>query len=106
MNAVSRCGMFTFVYAIAYTLCYVFDLSLFQYYPLVGEIHRTPQPPSAGVPMMWYGWIASALLIALIVVLVVPPRWSERLPSGGAWSATAGALLYVLIYERHWFFAP
>jgi hypothetical protein len=103
VSAAARCTLFSLVFALAYSLSYTFDWSLFQYYPLVGEIHRMPQPPAAGTPMMWYGWIATAALLALTAALLVPARWSEQLPAGWTWLVTTAALVYVLIYERHWF---
>jgi hypothetical protein len=80
--------IFSIVFAVVYFLCVGANVGPIAYYPLIGEIHITPQPKSAGPPMMWYGWMINAALAGAIVsaaALLGPRRWLDALVGRAAW---------------------
>src|ERR1700694_1110068 len=74
MKVYGRLMVFSLVACIAYTLAYYFDWPLFQYYLEENRFHFTVQPPSSGPPILWYGWLATAVLAGAAFALVVPRR--------------------------------
>lgn len=67
------------MFCAAYLLAFRYDLGLFNYFPLVGEFHRGPQPETSGPAIVWYGIGTTALAAALLGGLVVRDQWiSER----------------------------
>lgn len=86
----------------AYVLAYSQDVTLFFYYPMVGEWHWQPQGEALGPRITYYGWKAIGLL-AGGAALLLPRRWTDRLPTDTVW---VGALLLaavVCVHESHWF---
>lgn len=87
----------------AYVLAYSQDVTLFYYYPMVGEFHWLPQPNALGPRITYYGWKAIGLAAGALALLL-PGRWTARLPADTVW---VGALLLVFVvcfHEMHWFF--
>ena len=84
---------FAAAYAVAYYLAVYYNLALFSYGPAVGEWTLFNRPASAGPTMFWYGWLATAAIIAALVGLLacmLPQRTASRL-----WRARmAGALVF------------
>jgi hypothetical protein len=99
----SRTTLFSLIAIPVYIAGYYFNRPLFFYYPRLGRIAFTPEP-GAGPAIMWFGWLASALLIGAIAAFLVPQRWSRRLPFDLSWMMFIAAFLAVLIYEKRWFF--
>ena len=92
MIARSRFGVFsvTFaaVYAAVYYVALVNNWPVFSYGPAVGQWTLFNHPASAGPTMYWYGWIATAALVAAVAGLIVcylPGNLGGRLWSGLAW---------------------
>lgn len=86
----------------AYVLAYSQDVTLFYYYPMVGEWHWLPQGEALGPRITYFGWKAIGLL-AGGATLLLPRRFTARLPADTVW---VGALLLVAIvcaHESHWF---
>jgi hypothetical protein len=86
----------------AYIAAYVQDVTLFYYYPMVGEWHWLPQDNALGPRITYFGWKAIGL-IAGLVCLLLPARWAAWVsPRVLGW----GALLMVgtvCFHESHWF---
>lgn len=104
MSGHGRFSIFSILFGIVYTLAFFFSLALFKYYPLVRQFHIDDQPKTAGPPISWYGWIATALLVSLPIALAVPRRWADRLSPTWAGLIPAALVVIVLIYEKRWFF--
>jgi len=94
--------LFSLVACVVYTLAYYFDWSLFRYYLGTGTFELSA-PAAAGAPILWYGWLATAVLAAALVVLAVPRRAIARLSPELAWLVPMVALLAALMYELRWF---
>lgn len=104
MKSHGRVIVFSMLFVVAYTLCFYFNIALFKYYPMLREFHVTSQTQrSAGPPISWYGWIAVAALASGAVALIIPPRWTNRIPPAASWIVAAIVLIAVLIYEKRWF---
>jgi hypothetical protein len=98
-----RAVAFSLVAVPVYVAGYYTGTPLFYYYPQVQRLAFT-QLAGAGFAMMWYGWIASAILAGLIAAFVVPRRWLDRLPLDFTWIMLLAALMAIFLYERRWFF--
>jgi hypothetical protein len=94
---------FSLTGVIAYTLAYYFDWPLFRYYLAEGRLHFTAQAESAGPPILLYGWVATAALVALAIALVLPRSLSARIPADLLWLIPLAAILAAFLYELRWF---
>ena len=103
MKVRGRLMVFSAAASAAYTLAYYFDWSLFQYYVAEGRFHFVPLPASAGPPILWYGWLATAVLAGLAIAIAVPRRLLARLPADLVWLVPFVAVLAALMYEMRWF---
>ncbi|MFZ3129004.1 MAG: hypothetical protein WA136_13400 [Rhodoferax sp.] len=102
VSALGRWTLAALVASAAYVLAYSQDVTLFYYYPMVGEWHWLPQSEALGPRITYYGWKAIGLL-AGGATLLLPRRWTDRLPADTVW---VGALLLaaiVCVHESHWF---
>jgi hypothetical protein len=99
----ARLMMFSLTATIAYTLAYYFDWSLFKYYVAEGHFHFSVLPESAGPPILWYGWLATAVLAGIVIALATPHRLIARLLPDLVWLTPFMALLAALMYEMRWF---
>ena len=99
----SRAAIFSLIAVPVYILGYYLDRPLFFYYPKAGHISLIASP-DAGPAIMWFGWLASALLVGAVFAFLVPERWSRKVPFDLAWMMFIAAFLAVLIYEKRWFF--
>jgi hypothetical protein len=88
---------------IVYTLAYYFDWSLFQYYVAEGRFHFSALPDSAGPPILWYGWLATAGLAGIAIAFIMPRRLIAWLPADLVWLIPLVAVLAALMYEMRWF---
>ena len=101
-SALGRWTLAALVAGAAYVLAYSQDVTLFYYYPMVGEWHWLPQDEALGPRITYFGWKAIGLL-AGGATLLLPRRWTDRLPADTVW---VGALLLaaiVCVHESHWF---
>jgi hypothetical protein len=103
MKVHGRLMLFSVVGSIAYTLAYYFDWSLFQYYVVEGRFHISPLPESAGPPILWYGWLATAALAGLAIALATPRRLIAWLLPDLVWLIPFVTLFAALMYEMRWF---
>ena len=99
-----RALMFSLTFGVVYSLCFYYNWPLFAYYPQVNEAHLSSQlVETAGPPILWYGWLASAGLISAAVAYIIPRSISDRLWQGWAWIIPAAVVVAILIYEKRWF---
>ena len=91
------------VAGVAYVLAYSQEVTLFHYYPMVGEFHLRPQAEALGPRITYYGWKAIGLLAGL-ATLALPTRWTARVPPDTVWVGAALLIAVVLWHESHWFF--
>jgi hypothetical protein len=100
--ALGRWTLAALVAGTAYILAYSNNVTLFYYFPMVDEWHWRPQSEALGPGITYFGWKAIGLL-AGSATLLLPRRWTNRLPADTVW---VGALLLaaaVCIHESHWF---
>jgi hypothetical protein len=81
----AKFGSFAIAFGIAFPLLYTaferLNWPLFTFHPVLGNVDFGRQLAGAGPPMFWYGWIALAILSALVVALVatvIPQQWLSR----------------------------
>jgi hypothetical protein len=103
MKLHGRLMLFSLGATIAYTLAYYFDWSLFQYYVAEGRFHISPLPESAGPPILFYGWLATAALAGTAIALATPRKWIARLLPDLVWLVGFVTLFAALMYELRWF---
>ena len=103
MKLRERMTVFSLAAAIAYTVAYYFDWSLFQYYLAENRFHISPQPEAAGPPILWYGWLGTALIAGAIAAAIVPPKLASRLPPDLLWLVPSVLIFAALMYEKRWF---
>ena len=102
MKTHARLMLFSLIACVFYTLAYYFDWSLFRYYLGTGTLDVSASA-NAGAPILWYGWLATAILAGVVVAIVVPRSWSTRISPELAWLVPSVALLAALMYELRWF---
>jgi len=103
MNRQGSLLVLSFVGAIAYVLAYNFNWPVFGYYPLIGEFHLHAQPKSSGPAMLYYGWITTAAIAAVVLAVIVPSRIGAKLPASLGWIVPLVLILFTFVYDRHWF---
>ena len=86
-----------------YTLAYYFDWPLFQYYLTQGRLYFSAQPESAGPPILWYGWLALAMLAGGASALALPSRLVARLSPDLLWLIPSALIIAAFMYEMRWF---
>jgi hypothetical protein len=97
--------MFSMVFAVTYSLCFYYNWPMFAYYPQVVEFHLSAGlQDQLGPPILWYGWLATAVLVSAVVAVIIPRRLTDRLWPGLAWAVPGGVILAILVYEKRWFF--
>jgi hypothetical protein len=103
MKSHPRAMIFSLAACVVYTLAYYFELSLFRYYLGDNRIHFGVQGPEAGAPILWYGWLATAVLAGVIAAFAVPKRLAARLAPDLVWLVPAVLIFAALMYEKRWF---
>lgn len=81
--------VFAVVYAVVYVIAVEKNYALFTYHPGLGELGPLVETPRDGPAMYWYGWMATAGMVALIasaIAYFVPERLASRLWSGWSWA--------------------
>jgi len=110
MTAHDRTAVFALAFGVAFSVIYVIctevNLPLLTYHPVTGEIGPLWQPPKNGPVMYWYGWMATALIGALLLAWIataIPEQWLQRMLTFGCAAAAAYLILYtaaLFIYDR------
>ena len=106
----SRFPVFAIVFAVAYAVAYVIAMeknyALFTYHPALEEFGFLVERPKEGPAMYWYGWMATAGIVALMAGLIacfVPERVTKRLWPGWSWAVPL-AVMFVLGYLLRGYF--
>lgn len=95
--------VFSILFGIAYSVCFYMEWALFRYYPETNRFYWKMHPQD-GPAILWYGWIASALLVSGAIALIVPRRLADRVSNDMVWMVTVALVVVILIYEKQWFF--
>lgn len=77
--------VFAAVYAVVYVIAVEKNLALFTYHPAIGEFGVWVEKPRSGPAMYWYGWMATAGVVAFLAGLIaalLPEFVKRRLWSG------------------------
>lgn len=81
--------VFSVVYAVVYVIAVESNYALITYHPAIGEWGWWVEPPRDGPAMYWYGWLATAAIVAVgagVIACFLPERAARRLWSGWSWS--------------------
>ena len=106
---------FVIVYAIVHPVMYmisvVWQLPLFTFHPATNRIvwgyeaARSGEGPN----MTWYGWIATTVIVGVIVGIVatrLPESMTKKIPLILAWLLPILAVPYLIWDLRQWWFHP
>ena len=105
MSRYAQVKIFSMLFGVVYTICFYYNWALFRYYPVLGQWYRASQPPAeAGPAILWYGWLAEAFVISLVISLAVPRKLAARISADAAWIVPAALILAIIVYERRWFY--
>ena len=104
MNFRPSSAAFAVIYSVAYTVALAMNWPLFNYYPLSGQFSLGPhQIVDAGPPIVWYGLIATALLVAIALSTFVPSSWFVNRFRNTLWLFPAIAMLACAVLMRGFF---
>lgn len=104
-----RLKVFSIVYGVAYMGFFfhseIYRTAFFRYYPVLHAWSREALPlNTAGPPILWYSWLAAALVAAVVASVIVPRRLAERIPPTWIWIVGLVLCLVIVVYERRWFY--
>jgi hypothetical protein len=97
-------GPFLVAYCCAYVVVLANDWPLFRYYPLHGDLFWGTQVlKGVGPAMAWYGLMANAAIVALLVAILVPQRVADRTLRNSQWLFPIAAMLACGFLMRRFF---
>jgi hypothetical protein len=104
----SRLRLAPTTFMIAYCCVYIFvlamNLPLFMYYPLHGDFAWGWQGlKGAGPAMAWYGLMANAAIVAVVVAVCVPNRLPDRALRNCLWLVPVAAIVACTFLMRGFF---
>jgi hypothetical protein len=88
--------VFPVVYSISYLIAVEYNYALFTYHPAIEEFGALVQPPRDGPAMYWYGWMATAALVALFAAMIatfIPERSVRQLWAGWSWTIPIASMV-------------
>ena len=101
---------FAIVFAVVYVVTYVISVeqnyALFSYHPATNQFGMGVEEPRDGPVMFWYGWMATAGIVASIAGLVayfLPQAVVKRLWSGWSWLVPVGVMVVFCYLLRNFF---
>ena len=105
MSKQSALTVFALAGAIGYVLAFTFNWPAFAYYPLLNhfDLDRALPAKTSGPSMLYYGWIVTAAVAALVLAFLVPRAIGAKLPASLGWIVPLVLILYTFVYTRHWF---
>jgi hypothetical protein len=93
-------AVFTVTFAAVFSVVYVFAVennwALFSYAPATGTFAPLATPAAAGPTMYWYGWIATAAIIAgatAALASLLPESLARRIWPGWSWAVPIAVLI-------------
>jgi hypothetical protein len=98
--------VFAIVYPVAYVIAVEQNYALFTYHPAIEEFGFLVERPKEGPAMYWYGWMATAGIIALVagvIACLVPEQMTKRLWSGWSWAVPVAAMCFIGYLLRGFF---
>jgi hypothetical protein len=98
--------LFPVLYAVAYVIAVENNYALFTYHPALGEFGFLVERPKDGPAMYWYGWMATAGIVAFVAAAIasfIPERAAQRLWPGFSWAVPI-AVMVVFSYLLSGFF--
>jgi hypothetical protein len=95
--------VFSILFSVIYAVCFYLEWALFRYYPETNAFYWTMHPED-GPAILWYGWLASALILSSVVALLVPRRLAEKVSGDAVWLVTIAMVVVIIIHHRQWFF--
>jgi hypothetical protein len=98
----ARLIVFSLAAATGYTLAYYFDWPLFVYEIAEGRLRFFTHAP-ADPSILWYGWIATAVLAGLAAAFVLPARFVARFLPDLLWLLPTVLVIAAFLYEKRWF---
>lgn len=104
--------VFSAVFVLVYALGISLNNTFLFFYPKIGVWHwgRIPKgTPGIGIASQWYGWIGTALVVALVaaaVYLVIPVLARLRIWSGLAWVIPFAMWLVAINVIVHLYWLP
>jgi hypothetical protein len=96
-------SLFAAIFTVTYTVLAIRDWTLFFYYPLTQQVSRTPLTVKSGPSMHWYAWIATSVVVAAVLSILVPRAWTRPVERFLAWVPTLCAIVAILVFEKKWF---
>ncbi len=103
MSQRNRLAIFSIAACVAYTLAYYFEWPLFSYDLSQHSVQFFGTENPNGPSIMLYGWVITAVLIALATALIVPHRAARRIPADLLWLVPLASALAAILYELRWF---
>jgi hypothetical protein len=105
MSGSPKTKVFSVVFGVVYFAAFYTIFAPFRYYPVLERFTLDALPlEDAGPAILWYAWVATAAVAALVAAAIVPRSLAERLPHSVVWIVPALLLVATLVYERTWFF--
>lgn len=98
--------LFSATYAVAYVISVENNYALVTYHPAIEEWGWLVEPPRDGPAMYWYGWMATAGIVAVLLAGIawfLPQRFGRALWSGWAWSVPLVVIVFFGYLLRSFF---
>jgi hypothetical protein len=95
---------FMIVFCCVYAFVFAMNWPMFLYYPLHGDFNWGPHMQiGIGPPMVWYGLMADAGLVAFLAAVVVSDRVILKTFRNYLWVFPVGAMLACVFLLRRFF---
>jgi|GEM_PF-468730 len=92
---------------VIYCFCQFFNWPLFTFHPVTNRLvwgYEGPRP-GEGPNMLWYGWTATTLLVAVVVgvvAMMLPARMTKKMPLALMWLFPILAIPYIVYSLMPW----
>jgi hypothetical protein len=87
---------FAAVFSVVYVLAVEYNWALFSYAPATGTFAPLRTPAAAGPTMFWYGWMATAAIVAGAaagLASLLPENLAKLVWPGFAWAVPIAVLI-------------
>ena len=89
--------VFSLVFGLSHAVAVYGNYPLFRYYPLPGRFSfHDLADKTLGPAMSWYGWIATAAVVATLATAIVPKHLGDRIPAAVFW------VLPIIMFAAAW----